>query len=149
MSQSTPASSQQPIDNGNTLIGTSNGGFGQPEFQPVSNNNMPAYPNDIQNFQMFQRMQQQQQQQQQQQMPTQQRFFQNGSAPNPIPQQILHQGKYCLHNHQMIAIGHLVTHKRIAILQLTQQQKNHERCNYKNLAHKLIMAMQHNYCVFQ
>lgn len=93
MSQSTPASSQQPIDNGNTLIGTSNGGFGQPEFQPVSNNNMPAYPNDIQNFQMFQRMQQQQQQQQQQQMPTQQRFFQNGSAPNPIPQQILHQGK--------------------------------------------------------
>ena len=74
MSQSTPASSQQPIDNGNTLIGTSNGGFGQPEFQPVSNNNMPAYPNDIQNFQMFQRMQQQQQQQQQQQMPTQQRF---------------------------------------------------------------------------
>ena len=47
MSQSTPASSQQPIDNGNTLIGTSNGGFGQPEFQPVSNNNMPAYPNDI------------------------------------------------------------------------------------------------------
>ena len=97
MSQSTPASSQQPIDNGNTLIGTSNGGFGQPEFQPVSNNNMPAYPNDIQNFQMFQRMQQQQQQQQQQQMPTQQRFFQNGSAPNPIHEPIDAEGHTPLH----------------------------------------------------
>ena len=76
------------------------------------------------------------------------KVFQNGSAPNPIPQQILHQGKVLSSQSSNDSNWSFSNTQRIAILQLTQQQKNHERCNYKNLAHKLIMAMQHNYCVF-
>ena len=134
MSQSTPASSQQPIDNGNTLIGTSNGGFGQPEFNQLVTTICQPTQTTFRTSRCS-KMQQQQQQQQQQQMPTQQRFSKMDRHPTLFLNKFYTKGKCCLHNHQMIAIGHLVTHKRIAILQLTQQQKNHERCNYKNLAH--------------
>ena len=123
MSQSTPASSQQPIDNGNTLIGTSNGGFGQPEFQPVSNNNMPAYPNDIQNFQMFQKCSNNNSSSSSNKCQLSKGFSKMDRHPTLFLNKFYTKGKYCLHNHQMIAIGHLVTHKRIAILQLTQQQR--------------------------